>query len=118
MEMSPLEIEQKLLELPNKIWKLGEKVVKTHEDLLMAEKELDDQHAKHYLQLKAGDQKMTVSDLNAQTDLVCNDQRLAVIIAQAKYERAKNDSESADKMFSALQSVIKLRSSEMRSIQS
>ena len=116
MEMTPLEIEQKLLELPSKIWAHNKKVVQAHEELLLAEKELEDEHANAYLKLKATDSKMTIADLTAKADLECDAQRLAIIVARAKYESSKNDAECADKMLGALQSVIKLRVSEMKGL--
>ena len=116
-EMSPQEIEEKLSELPRKLWKLNTKVIDTHQKLLTSEMNYEDALDKSYLQIKAVDEgkKMTVRELEAKSGEACRTLRLDMIMAQAEYEKARNDAEACDKLFSAFQSIVKLRSSEMRS---
>ena len=113
--LSPLEIESKLLQLPTKLYKLGVDVVKAHEVFLNAEKTYEDVRDNAFLQAKAANQEMTGPELKAHASQVSSGERLNMILAQAKYESAKNAADACDKLLGAYQSVIKLRSSEMRS---
>ena len=114
-EMSPQEIEEELAGLPRKLWKLNGKVIDTHQNLLTSEMNYEDALDKSYLQTKAANEKMTVREVEATASDACRTLRIDMILAQASYEKAKNDSECCDKLFSAMQSIVKLRSSEMRS---
>lgn len=114
-ELSPLEIEMELQSLPRKLWTLNSKVVKCHQSFLEAEKEYEDAADRAYLSVKAANPDATVKEIEAAAGAAVSDKRLAMIVAQAKYEAAKNDAEACDKMLGAVQSIVKLRSSEMRS---
>lgn len=112
--MTPLEIEEKLLALPRSIWKINNEAIEEHEKYLKLEEEYDNAVAKAYLKLKAEKPEMTVRELDATSEVSCSTQRLDLIVQQAKYERKRNDAEGADKMLSAMQSVVKLRTAEMK----
>ena len=113
--LSPQEIESKLLQLPTKLYKLGVDVVKAHEEFLNAEKTYEDVRDSAYLQMKLTDEKLTAPELKAHASKASAPERMKMILAQAKYEAAKNSADACDKLLGAYQSVIKLRSSEMRS---
>jgi len=86
-----------------------------HEKLLTSEKAYEDEYDNALLQAKASNQDMTGPELKAYSGKVSSGKRLEMILAQAKYEAAKNDAECCDKLLGAFQSIVKLRSSEMRS---
>jgi hypothetical protein len=114
-DLTPLQIEQKLQTLPQKLWKLNQKVVEAHKKFLASEMIYEDALDKAYLQTKASHEDMTVREVEATASEVCRPLRLDMIVAQAEYEGARNAAECCDKAFSAMQSIVKLRSSEMRS---
>jgi len=114
-ELSPLEIEQELQNLPRKLWKLNCSTVKAHEEYLTSEALYENTRDNAYLTAKAANQDMTAPELKAHAGQVAVGVRHDMIVAQAKYERAKNDAEACDKLLGAFQSIVKLRSSEMRS---
>jgi hypothetical protein len=114
-ELSPLQIEARLQQLPVDLWKLNCLVVKAHEDLLISEQKYENARDNAYLTAKAANPDMTAPELKAHSGQVAVGERSDMIVAQAKYERAKNDAEACDKMLGAFQSIVKLRSSEMRS---
>lgn len=80
----------------------------------MAEKLYDDTIDNAYLTAKLANPEWTVNELKAHSNQVASGARSDMIIAQAKYEAAKNDAEACDKLLGAMQSIVKLRSSEMR----
>lgn len=114
-ELSPLEIEQELQNLPRKLWKLNQKVVETHQTFLDSEKLYEDTVDNAYLTAKAANPEWTIAELKAHANQTASGARCDMIIAQAKFEAAKNDAECCDKLLGAFQSIVKLRSSEMRS---
>jgi hypothetical protein len=81
----------------------------------MCEKAYEDEHDNALLQAKAANKDMTGPELKAHAAQVASGKRLEMILSQAKYEAAKNDAECCDKLLGAFQSIVKLRSSEMRS---
>jgi hypothetical protein len=114
-ELSPLEIELELQSLPRKLWKANCSVVLAQQGLLTSEMNYEDALDKCYLTTKAAHPDMTVREVEATANEACRALRLDYIMSQAKYEKARNDSKFYETMNGNMQSIVKLRSSEMRS---
>lgn len=114
-ELTPLDIENKLQNLPRELWRLNNIAIDLHRDFMAAEEKHENMVSMSFLKSKAGNPSMTVKELEAHSNVSCSQSRLDLIVLQAKLEKAKNDAAAYDKLLSAFQSIVKLRSSEMRS---
>jgi hypothetical protein len=113
-DLTPQEIEQKLMKLPYDLLKLNQKVVELHRVYLEAEELYENTKDNAFLTAKASNPEMTGPELKAHSQQVAVQERGLAIIAQAKYEAAKNQAECCDKLNGNMQSIVKLRSSEIR----
>ncbi len=114
--MTPLQLEDRLLKLPHEIFVANEAAIKAGEEFQRVKAELEDALDSEYLKLKAKNEKATVKELEAMARQVTRENRLAVILQEAKLLSLKNHAEKLKTAFQACQSAIKLRAVEMQSI--
>jgi hypothetical protein len=68
-----------------------------------------------FMVTKAKNAEMTIKEIEAIARRECSKLRLSMILSESMWESAKNDSVCCEKQFSAMQSVVKLRSAEFSS---
>lgn len=111
--MTPLQLQERMLELPHEIYLANEAAIKAEEDFQKVKAEYEDAIDCEYLKLKATGEGSTVKELESMARQVTREKRLAVIIQEAKMKSLKNKAEKLKTAFAACQSSIKLTVAEM-----
>ena len=112
--MTPAELEQKLEELPSKVYKYNETAIDEREKHELLEADYNALVDELYLKEKATYPNKTVRDLEAFSESQSLSKLHEVIIQKAKWLRAQNLADSAERAFSSAQSQVKLLTAEMK----
>lgn len=113
--MTPQEIEDRLLELGHELYKANEAQINSETTFLKAKAEYELEYDKMFLGTKQNCEGMTLKEAEAVASEQTRELRLKLIDLEAVSKHQKNNASTIDKKIGILQSIIKLRTSEMRS---
>lgn len=115
-EMLPQQIEQELMELPHKLWQFGKECISAETAWRMAEEQAESGFQREFLNLKAANKEKTIKELEAEAHIITESLRLRAIELEAVFKAARLKAECCRDKLGALQSLVKLKVSEIQSM--
>ena len=116
MELTNAQIDQRLGELPHEVWELENETVKLSAEVDLLKTHYERAYNEVYLAQKASHDHMTVKELEARAFNDTYKMRLEIIETEAAMKATKIKAEEAARKHSSLQSLIKLRVAEIKTI--
>src|SRR3990167_11006971 len=110
------EIQERLDAIPHEIWQAAEEAIDAESALNKAKAELENEYDKKYLEYKSVNETSTVKELECMARSSCHTMRMLVIVREASAKSKRNLHEKLKTEFGALQSMIKLRVEELRTL--
>lgn len=114
-DLTPRQIEQKLIELPAKIYKYATEAIALETAWRIADEQAELEFSKLYMVTKAKFPEMKQAEIQAVAKEGTSSLRLAAIVKQGEFKAMRTKSESCSDMLSCLQSTVKLRVAEITS---
>ena len=114
--MENAQIQERLDAIPHEIWQAAEEAIDAETALNKAKAELENEYDKKYLEHKSMNETATVKELECMARTGCHTTRMLVIVKEASAKSKRNLHEKLKIEFGALQSTIKLRVEELRSL--
>jgi len=114
--MENAQIQKRLDTIPHEIWRAAEDAIDAESALNKAKAELENECDKKYLEYKSVNETATVKELECMARSGCHTMRMLTIVREASAKSKRNLHEKLKIEFGALQSMVKLRVEELKSL--